>query len=189
VADLAHHMTKQQFIANTLSTLTGPSRTSSSAPTPARSSSPLQDSDSMRKASLDPLTNSSEKSGPPVSIQNPTLRVKRSGSVTSGKGSLSREGTKESISSTTTSGNQSGSGQYSMQSAPFNSPSGIATESSSLNGSTVSFHENPGRKHTSGQASVTSLPMMGQKAWENDIEAYLKVMAFLFLMKPRSDTS
>jgi hypothetical protein len=176
-------MTKQQFIANTLSTLTGPSRTSSSAPTPARSSSPLQDSDSMRKASLDPLANfseKSEKSGPPVSIQNPTLRIKRSGSITSGKGSLSREGTKDSISSTTTSGNQSGSGQYSTQSAPFSSPSGITTESSSLNGSTVSFHENPGRRHTSGQASVTSLPTMGQKAWENDIEAYLKVTGFVF---------
>jgi hypothetical protein len=168
-------MTKQQFIANTLSTLTGPSRTSSSAPTPARSCSPLQDSDLMRTASLDPMTNSSEKPGPPVSIQNTTLRVKRSGSVTSWKGSLSREGTRDSTNSTTTSGNQSGPGQYSTQFAPFNSPSGITTESSSLNGSTVSFHENPARKHTSGQASVTSLPTMGQKAWENDIESYLKV--------------
>ena len=135
----------------------------------------------MRKASLDPLTNFSEKSGPPVSIQNTTLRVKRSGSVNSWKGSLSREGTKDSINSTATSGAQSGSGQYSTQFVPFNSPSGIATETSSLNGSTISFHENPGRKHTSGQASVTSLPTMGQKAWENDIEAYLKVIGLCSL--------
>jgi hypothetical protein len=171
-------MTKQQFIANTLSTLAGPSRTSSSAPTPARSGSPLQDSDSLRKASLDPTSTpiltsgeKGEKSGPPVSIQNATLRIKRSGSVTSWKDSLSREGMKDSVNSTN-SGSQSAIGQHS---APLNSPSGVITENSSLNGSTVSFHEIPGRKHTSGQASVTSLPAMGQKAWENDVEVYLKV--------------
>ncbi|KIM21922.1 hypothetical protein M408DRAFT_29167 [Serendipita vermifera MAFF 305830] len=164
VADLAHHMTKQQFISNTLSTLLAPSRASSSAATPARSGSPVQDAELRRKQSLDPVTtptvNVSDKPGPPISIQNSSIRVKRSGSVNSWKGSLSREATKESINS------------GSSPSVPLTSPSGTLTENSSLNGSTVSFHESTGRKHTSGQNSVTSLHL--QKAWESEVEAYLK---------------
>ena len=186
VADLAHHMNKQQFVSNTISTLLGPSRTSSSAPTPARSGSPVQsgsyDAELSRKQSLDPITptanttDKGDKPGPPISIQNPGLRIKRSGSVNSWKGSLSREATKESINSGAVSSGQSGS----SPSVPFSSPSGTITENSSLNGSTVSFHDPASRKYGSGQGSVSSLPL--QKAWESEVESYLKVRASIHIL-------
>jgi len=147
-----------------MGTLTAPSRTSSSAPTPARSSSP----ELSRKSSIDPINNTGtsaplDKSGPPISIQNNNLRVKRSGSVTSWKGSLSRETSRDPIGAATSShANQA-------------SPSGTVTENSSLNGSTVSVHDPVGRKYSTGNGSVTSLPIIGQKAWEADMENYLKV--------------
>lgn len=148
-----------------MSTLVAPSRTSSSAPTPARSSSPVQSlrqdtTELSRKSSMDPLNStgtstSLEKSGPPISIQNPTLRIKRSGSVTSWKGSLTREASKDTTGMSL-------------------NASGTITENSSLNGSTVSVHEPMGRKHSSGNGSVSSLPIAGQKAWEADVENHLK---------------
>jgi hypothetical protein len=170
VADLAYHMTRQQFVNNTMSTLITPSRTSSSAPTPARSPSPTRpdNPELSRKSSIDPINNNSnnnnntgtgtslDKSGPPISIQNINLRVKRSGSMTSWKGSPAREPPSSGL------GNQ-----------VF--PSGTATETSSLNGSTVSVHDPMGRKHSTANGSVSSLPIVGQKAWEGDIENYLKV--------------
>lgn len=184
VADLAYHMTRQQFLNNTMSTLVAPSRTSSSAPTPARSSSPVQslrqDTELSRKSSIDPLNNNNnnnhnpgtstslDKSGPPISIQNTTLRVKRSGSVTSWKGNSSREGSRDPASGH----------------ANQTSPSGTVTENSSLNGSTVSVHDPMGRKHSPANGSVSSLPIAGQKAWEADMENYLKVCRDnCFLMK------
>jgi hypothetical protein len=167
-------MTRQQFLNNTMSTLIAPSRTSSSAPTPARSSSPVQslrqDTELSRKSSIDPLNNNNnigtstslDKSGPPISIQNTNLRVKRSGSVTSWKGSLSREASRDPLGAPSGHVNQA-------------SPSGTVTENSSLNGSTVSVHDPMGRKHSIGNGSVSSLPIAGQKAWEADMESYLKV--------------
>lgn len=109
---------------------------------------------------MDPLNStgtstSLEKSGPPISIQNPTLRIKRSGSVTSWKGSLTREASKDTTGMSL-------------------NASGTITENSSLNGSTVSVHEPMGRKHSSGNGSVSSLPIAGQKAWEADVENHLK---------------
>lgn len=174
-------MTKQQFINNTLSTLLTPSRTSSSAPTPARSGSPTQNGSQevelTRKQSLEPMATPTvtDKGGPPISIQNPGMRMKRSGSVNSWKGSLSREPTKDSFNSSTSSG-QNGS----SPSVPMGSPSGTITENSSLNGSTVSFHDSSIRRHNSGQGSVASLPL--QKAWESDVESYLKVKTLPLLI-------
>jgi hypothetical protein len=171
VAELAHHMTRQQFINNTMSTLTTPSRVSSSAPTPARSGSPvLQEANLSRKPSIDP-TASLDKF-PPSSLQQTALRTKRSGSVTSWKGSLSRD---PGLTGGPSSSQLTSSGYSGAQSSPVVTNSGSGLETSSLNGSTASIHEFTGRKHGSGQGSVSSLPILGGKVWEADVEAYLKV--------------
>lgn len=171
VAELAHHMTKQQFITNTLSTLSAPSRTSSNAATPARSMSPIPfDQDMQRKGSVDPSIGSvlqidKADRTPPISMQNSTMRIKRSGSVTSWKGSLSRE--QSGVSSTS-------SGQVALSNSTGpGSGSGGVTEPSSLNGSTVSFQDPGMRKHSSAQGSVSSLQYVA-KAWEAEVENYLK---------------
>lgn len=166
VADLASHMTKQQFISNTMGTLTAASRISSSVPTPARSGSPVlgQSSDSLaRKPSVEPVSataDKGDKAGPPISIQNASMRDKRSNSVSSWKGSLTRGGS--------------------------DVTSGAVTGNSSLNGSTISIHEtnspSVSRKHSSNQGSVSSLPLGfggGNKAWESEVETYLKVMSHI----------
>ncbi|KAG8858191.1 hypothetical protein FRC20_012055, partial [Serendipita sp. 405] len=167
IADLPQHMTKQQFVTNTMGTLVAPSRTSSTVATPARSSSPMPihpyDSEHPRKTSA-------EASNPSLaerSTQNPTLRMNRSGSVTSGKGSLSREQTREASLSAHSSHRQL-SGGFVQQSS-----SGGVTGSSSMNGSTVSVQD-INRKHASAQGSVTSLPIVNNKAWEAEVESQLK---------------
>ncbi|KAG8800480.1 hypothetical protein FRC17_006859, partial [Serendipita sp. 399] len=169
IADLPQHMTKQQFVTNTMGTLVAPSRTSSTAVTPARSSSPapILEGEHPRKGSGETSSPSLVDRSAPSSMQNPTLRMHRSGSVTSGKGSLSREPTRETSLSAHSSVRQlsGGSVQYGS--------SGAATESPSMNGSTVSVPD-AGRKHPSAQGSVTSLPIVSNKAWEADVESMLK---------------
>lgn len=175
VADLASHMTRQQFVSNTMGTLSVVSRISSVAPTPARSGSPVQGQSNdpcslSRKTSTEPVptaVDKLDKAGPPIAIQNVSMRDKRSNSITSWKGSLTRVDRDV---------GQSGSGSGSIG---FNS--GATTGNSSLNGSTISIHETQGgsfsRKHSSGQGSVSSLPLgSGNKAWESEIESYLKVI-------------
>ena len=154
IAELSSHMTKQQFLNNTMVTLERPAHlpSSNSTSNPAMSSSsnrPSTSSTPVRSSSPAPTADDLERGHDP----HATIKSKRSGSMHSWKAA-------------------SGSAVHLI--TPISSPS-INTSNASI--TEVGLNATPlsslGRKHGSGQGSISNIQYT--KGWEAEVESYLKV--------------
>ena len=157
IAELSSHMTKQQFLNNTLVTLERPAHlpSSNSTSNPGISSTsnrPSTSSTPVRSSSPTPIADDLER-GHPLTDPHATIKSKRSGSMHSWKAA-------------------SGSAVHLI--APIGSPN-INASSASI--TEVGLNMTPlsslGRKHGSGHGSVSNIQFT--KGWEAEVEGYLKV--------------
>jgi hypothetical protein len=158
IAELSSHMTKQQFLSNTIGTLERPAHlpSSNSTSNPVASSSsgrPSTSSTPVRSASPAPIADDVLEHGRSLADPLATIKSKRSGSMHSWKAA---------------------SGSAVHLSAPIGSPS-VNVSSASIGeiGLSATPLSSLGRKHGNGQGSISGIQLT--KGWEAEVESYLKV--------------